>query len=166
MSQLQPHPAALDLSDLTPEQAALLPTATRRVAAQRGQNESDRDHGGTGHEDAHADADGAVVAHPVPLWILFATFGALMVLTILTVVVTYFDFGNFNVLVAMLIAAAKAALVAVVFMHLRWDNPFNAVALIASIFILAIFVAVVYMDSKTYDVFKDNPAGNVEQANE
>ena len=64
--------------------------------------------------------------------LLLAVFGALLVLTFLTVAVTWVDFGRTaNVWLALAIAAIKAALVALYFMHLRWDSPFNCLILIA-----------------------------------
>ena len=41
----------------------------------------------------HAEADDQSLAHPVPLGVLFATFGWLMVLTIFTVMATWVDLG-------------------------------------------------------------------------
>ena len=47
----------------------------------------------------------------------FKTFGALMVLTVLTVAVAQLDLGFLNLAVAMLIACTKATLVILFFMH-------------------------------------------------
>jgi cytochrome c oxidase subunit IV len=52
-----------------------------------------------------------------------ATLAALLVLTAITVAVAQFDFGSVNVVVALVIATIKATLVALIFMHLRWDKP-------------------------------------------
>src|SRR6476659_8483629 len=52
------------------------------------------------------------------LWVLIA----LVVLLILTAVASEFDLGPFNVIVAMTIALAKAALIVTYFMHLRWST--------------------------------------------
>lgn len=43
---------------------------------------------------------------------------ALLVLTVITVQASYFDFGPWNTVVALLIASAKGSLVALFFMHL------------------------------------------------
>ncbi len=51
-----------------------------------------------------------------------AVFGGLVALTALTVAVSYANLGIFNVVVALLIASAKASLVALFFMHLRFEN--------------------------------------------
>ena len=51
-------------------------------------------------------------------------FIALMVLTALTVAVTTIHFGDFmNIVVGVLIAIGKSALVIWIFMHLKFDNP-------------------------------------------
>ena len=63
-------------------------------------------------------------AHPVDVRPYLAVFGALMVLTLLTVAVSYLDMATTpTVLVALAIASAKASLVAVFFMHLKGEKP-------------------------------------------
>jgi cytochrome c oxidase subunit IV len=47
---------------------------------------------------------------------------ALLILTILTWWVSYIDLGMGNVAVALIIASLKASLVALFFMHLRYEN--------------------------------------------
>jgi|ADurb_Ile_03_Slu_FD_contig_21_2088200_length_484_multi_2_in_0_out_0_2 cytochrome c oxidase subunit 4 len=47
---------------------------------------------------------------------------ALLVLTVVTWLVSYVHLGMLNVTVAMLIASMKALLVALFFMHLRYEN--------------------------------------------
>lgn len=89
--------------------------------------------------------------HVVKPQTLLAVFGALMVLTILTVAVTYVPLGNFNVWVALTIAVAKAGLVAMYFMHLRWDSPFHGVILIAAFFFVALFIGIAVLDSREYN---------------
>ena len=55
--------------------------------------------------------------------------GALLVLTVITVAASMIDSGSAmtNVIIAMLIASIKASLVALFFMHLRWDKPMSAI---------------------------------------
>lgn len=65
-------------------------------------------------------------------------FAALLVLTFLTVAVSRFDFGAFNMLIAMAIAAVKASLVMSIFMHMRWDTAINNIAFLSSILFLAL----------------------------
>ena len=72
--------------------------------------------------------------------------GILLVLTAVTVAVSYYDFGTFNILVAMLVATIKGSLVCLYFMHLKEDNRFNQVAFVSSFVFLAIFVALTASD--------------------
>jgi len=51
-----------------------------------------------------------------------AVFAALLVLTVVTVLASYVDLGLLNVVVALLIASAKASLVALFFMHLKGES--------------------------------------------
>jgi cytochrome c oxidase subunit 4 len=63
-------------------------------------------------------------AHPVAIKPYLAVFGALMVLTLVTVAVSYLQLSMTpTVLVALAIASAKAALVAMFFMHLKGERP-------------------------------------------
>jgi len=90
------------------------------------------------------------VAHVIPLWLLLAVFGALLVLTWLTVSVTYLDLGRLNLFVALFIATIKAFLVALYFMHLRYDRPLNGIIFLFAIFFVMLFVGVVLIDSSAY----------------
>ena len=91
------------------------------------------------------------VAHVLPLWLLLAVFGGLLGLTWLTVAVTYLDLGRLNLFVALFIAFIKALLVALYFMHLRYDRPLNGVIFIFAIFFVMLFIGIVLMDSQTYN---------------
>lgn len=97
------------------------------------------------HPHAHAHH-----VHVVPVWLLLGVFGGLIVLTWATVAVTAVDLGAGNIFVAMLIAVLKAGLVAMFFMHLRWDSPFNGLILVSSLLFVAIFIAIALMDSVNY----------------
>ncbi len=70
----------------------------------------------------HGDDRHPEFGHVAPLKALFGTFGALIVLTIATVGVTYVDLGPLNLWLALGIAVVKGALVALFFMHLWWDR--------------------------------------------
>jgi len=52
----------------------------------------------------------------------FGIFAALLVLTAVTVLVSYVNLGLMNVVVALLIASVKASLVALFFMHLKGES--------------------------------------------
>jgi cytochrome c oxidase subunit 4 len=102
------------------------------------------EHGHAGH--AHDEDDGAVHVHIASAQFYVGIFLALVVLTILTVKVSYYDFGEANVIVAMAIATTKAGLVATFFMHLRHDKLFNTLTFLAAFLFLAIFIVFTYDD--------------------
>jgi len=90
------------------------------------------------------------VAHVADLKTLAAVFGGLMVLTAVTVAVSYFDFGVLNLLVAMGVATVKAALVALYFMHLRYDNTFNATIFVIGVAFVGLFLVITMLDTIEY----------------
>jgi cytochrome c oxidase subunit IV len=102
-------------------------------------------------ESAFHDAGaGAHVGHVVPLGVLAATLTALLVLTFVTVAVSWIDLGALNLWVALLIASGKATLVILYFMHLRYEKPFNAVVLICALLFVVLFCSLTLMDSFGY----------------
>jgi len=72
------------------------------------------------------------------------------VLTVVTVAVTYVDLGPLNLWMALLIATVKASLVAVFFMHLRYDRPISAIVFVTSLFLVMLFVGIALMDTEQY----------------
>jgi cytochrome c oxidase subunit IV len=78
-----------------------------------------------------------------------AVLGGLLVLTVITVGASYIDWGGglVNVIIAMLIASMKASLVALFFMHLRWDRPISAIIFCSSLFFLGLFLIGCYTDN-------------------
>ena len=88
--------------------------------------------------------------HIMPPWILLTVFAALLALTFITVAVTRVDLGPLNIWVAMGVATIKAALVALYFMHLKYDNRFNLIIFLASFLCVGIFVSIAMMDSTAY----------------
>jgi len=88
---------------------------------------------------SHAnDASGIHHAHVVPTKMLLGVLMALFFLTFITVEVSRYDFGSFNMLIAMGIAAVKASLVMAIFMHLRWDTAMNNIVFLGSFIFLAL----------------------------
>lgn len=88
---------------------------------------------------SHADVSKHVKAY-------YAVFGALAVLTVVTVGVAQYHFSDVgNVAVALLIAAFKASLVAAIFMHLKWERCsaiWWSLLLCALFFLVLIFIPV------------------------
>jgi cytochrome c oxidase subunit IV len=110
--------------------------------------------------DTHTTHDASTLAHPVPLKLLLTVFVALAFLTIITYAATWVQLGSFNIWLALLIAVIKAGLVAMYFMHLRWDSPFNGVVLIASLIFVALFIGIVVLDAKEYRLNYSPPVSN------
>lgn len=70
-----------------------------------------------------------------------------MALTAVTVAISFFHFGPFNLLVAMLIAALKATLVALFFMHLKYDNKLYMIIFVTAVVFLAVFIILTMFDT-------------------
>jgi cytochrome c oxidase subunit 4 len=91
------------------------------------------------------------VAHVAPLKMLVAVFLALTALTVITVVASLFDFGEMNLIVALVIAVIKASLVVLFFMHLLWDRPFNAIVFIGCLIFVGLFISLALLDTTQYE---------------
>jgi cytochrome c oxidase subunit 4 len=101
----------------------------------------------------HADSSEAAPehgTHVMPPAVLLSTAGALMALTVLTVATSRIDLGEWNVVLALGIACTKAALVALFFMHLKYENRFQLVVLASAALFAALFVAFVMFDTTQY----------------
>lgn len=87
------------------------------------------------------------LGHVVQFRVYLSVFLALLALTFLTVAVSRFDFGSLNMVVAMLVASVKAALVAMFFMHLKFENKFTIAYAAFPIVLLAILMGGVFIDN-------------------
>ena len=88
--------------------------------------------------------------HVVPVKVLLGVWAALMLLTFVTVAATWVDLGEMNLALALAIATVKATIVALYFMHLRWDKPMNAVVFVTAIGFVLLFVLIAILDTKSY----------------
>lgn len=91
--------------------------------------------------------------HIVPRKTYFFVFGALMVLTILTVVAAQFNFHVFNDLIAMTIAVTKALLVILFFMHVRYGSRLTMLVVAAGFFWLGILFVLTLSDYMSRNMF-------------
>ena len=66
--------------------------------------------------------------------------GVLLVLTGVTIGLAHVNLGGFNAALALLIAAAKAVLIALFFMHLRGSSPLTRLVGIGALLWLAILI--------------------------
>ncbi len=103
------------------------------------------------HDDAHGDGHGHHggpdhVPHVTPLSTYVAVFATLIILTIITVGVSYLNFGPANLFIALLVATIKGSVVAAYFMHLKGDERMNTVLLCSAFVFLAIFIGLTAID--------------------
>jgi cytochrome c oxidase subunit 4 len=94
--------------------------------------------------------------HIIPLKTYLGIAIALVVLTGITVAVSFVHLGPFNLVVAMLIATTKGTLVALIFMHLKYDNKFFATIFTISLLFVSVLIILTMFDTETrgdiYDV--------------
>ena len=88
--------------------------------------------------------------HVASVKLLLGVWIALMIGTWLTVAASNVDLGSLNIWLGLAIATAKALLVGLYFMHLRWDKPFNAFVFLSAFFFLFLFIGFAMMDSAQY----------------
>ena len=85
--------------------------------------------------------------HVVSIKLYSAIFGALLVMTLATAGAAFIDLGgNLNTVVAMLIAACKALLVILFFMHVRYSSRLTWVFVGAGFFWLMILLSLTLAD--------------------
>ena len=85
--------------------------------------------------------------HITPLPTYFAIYGILLVLTIVTVGVSYLGLPNLPaLLLAMSIALVKATLVGAWFMHLKYDTKFNIFLFLAAFWFGGSFFLFTFID--------------------
>jgi cytochrome c oxidase subunit 4 len=75
--------------------------------------------------------------HVVSVVSYVLVYGALLGLTVVTVAAAFLDIGALHTPVAVAVAALKATLVALFFMHVRWSPRLIPLAAIAGVFWLA-----------------------------
>ena len=101
---------------------------------------------GHGHS-GHGPSDGGHGHHYIlPDSLAHKTFGSLLVLTAITVGLSYVNLGSMNYVVGMIVAFTKATLVVAIFMNLRKDDSANTVIFLSSILFLAIFIVLTSSD--------------------
>jgi len=84
--------------------------------------------------------------HVVAKRVYFLIFGSLLALTGLTTSMAYVDLGEWNTIVALIIACCKATLVVLFFMHLRWSTRLMRVVLLSALLWLAILISLTTTD--------------------
>lgn len=84
--------------------------------------------------------------HVSPVSLYVTIFVALMVLTTVTVFAAFVDLGQFNFLVAMIIAVFKASLVIWYFMHVKYASHLTKLTVATGMFFLVILLSLLLVD--------------------
>ena len=87
--------------------------------------------------------------HVAPKTMYYAVFAALIVGTGLTVLVAFYDLGVFNNILMLSIACAKALLVILFFMHVRWSTRLTWLVVASGFFWLLILFGITMTDYMT-----------------
>jgi cytochrome c oxidase subunit 4 len=87
--------------------------------------------------------------HIVPIKTYTIVLIALLALTATTCGVSFIDMGKMNAVVAVAIAFAKASLVALIFMHLRYSRRLMWIVAASGLFWLGILIALTMGDYLT-----------------
>jgi len=88
--------------------------------------------------------------HPITLKTYGAVFALLLILTAVTTGVAFLDLGSYlNAVIALTIACAKATLVVLYFMHLRYSRPLTWVFAGAGLFWFLILATLTMSDVLT-----------------
>jgi cytochrome c oxidase subunit IV len=90
------------------------------------------------------------LSHVLSLRVLLGVWTTLVVLTGVTVAATHVDLGSMNLWTALAIATLKASLVALYFMHLRYDRPVNLIIFLGTLFFVCLFVGLALIDTQSY----------------
>ncbi len=85
--------------------------------------------------------------HIIQYKTLIAIWGALIGLTVVTVLVAQVDLGFMNIWLALSIASLKSALVIAIFMHMKYEGWLLRLCLFVALATLAIFIGFTFFDT-------------------
>jgi len=84
--------------------------------------------------------------HVAPKSLYYQIFAALLIGTALTIAVAFVDLGAFNNVAMLTIAAGKALLVILFFMHVRWGTRLTSLVVASGFFWLLILFTITMSD--------------------
>ncbi len=87
--------------------------------------------------------------HHTGLRVYVAVCLALFAFTGITVYVAGFNFGDFNIVIAMVIASIKASIVALYFMHLKFEDKLTWIYALYPLFLLFLLIGFTIMETFT-----------------
>lgn len=115
-----------------------------------------------GHNHGGHSGDGHLEnGHALPFALYIKVFVALVVLTIITVGVSRIDFGAMNIVVAMVVASIKALIVALFFMHLKYEDKVTWTFAAFPLILLFILIGGVFIDNGVRYDAKNGVAGRM-----
>ena len=89
------------------------------------------------------------MAHILPKRVYYTIFAILMFCTYLTVQIAFFDLGRLNAVAALAIAAFKATIVILFFMHVKYSTRLTWAVVLGSIFWFGILIVLTMSDYLT-----------------
>jgi cytochrome c oxidase subunit 4 len=98
---------------------------------------------------------------PIKTYITIAVL--LIMLTAVTVMVSFIDLGPYNITIALAIASIKALLVAFFFMHLFYDNKLYLIIFAMALLFLTIFLTLTMFDTTTRGAIDRDKAQPINQ---
>ena len=78
--------------------------------------------------------------------LLFGVLVSLLILTGVSVGVSYIDMGFFNVPIALLVASTKATIVLLFFMHMKYESKVIAISFTSTFLFLCIMISFTFWD--------------------
>jgi cytochrome c oxidase subunit IV len=87
--------------------------------------------------------------HILPARVYYTIFGILMLCTYLTVQIAFLDLGALNTIAALGIAAFKAVLVVLYFMHVKYSPKLTWAVVLGSLFWLSLMLVITMSDYLT-----------------
>lgn len=99
--------------------------------------------------------------HIIPVKVYLTVFGALLFFTVVTVLAAYVDLQGFNVPLALAIAGAKATLVVMFFMALKYDKKVNLMIFSVGLVFVLVFMGFTLLDTEYRGEFDPIRLGTV-----
>ncbi|MCG8578399.1 MAG: cytochrome C oxidase subunit IV family protein [Bacteroidales bacterium] len=86
------------------------------------------------------------IEHIVPYRLYLIVLSGLILLTLISVGVTYIELANLTVFTAIFLACIKSVLVLVFFMHLKFDNKLLQILVTAVFVLIALVLFITFLD--------------------
>ena len=84
--------------------------------------------------------------HTIGFKTYFTVWFCLVTLTATTVTVSGLNMGRYGALASLVIATAKAALILLFFMHLKYERPFLKLMLLLTVCTIAVIIGLTFFD--------------------